>query len=49
MRRGMSEIRSSGIVAAGPVQPVSLSTAPGPVQAMSLSVAPAVAPAVNGA
>ncbi|XP_022985449.1 uncharacterized protein LOC111483456 [Cucurbita maxima] len=49
VRRGMSEIRSSGIVAAGPVQPVSLSTAPGPVQAMSLSVAPAVAPAVNGA
>ncbi|XP_038903155.1 uncharacterized protein LOC120089821 [Benincasa hispida] len=52
VRRGMSEIKSSGIVAPGPIQPVSLSiapaVAPGPIQPISLSVAPAVAPTMNG-
>ncbi|XP_022141182.1 uncharacterized protein LOC111011638 [Momordica charantia] len=53
VRREMSEIKSSGIVAPGPIQPVSLSiapaVAPGPVRPVFLSTAPAVAPAVQGA
>ncbi|KAL4025306.1 hypothetical protein IC575_013691 [Cucumis melo] len=53
VRRGMSEIRSSGIVAPGPIQPVSLSiapaVAPGPIHAISLSAAPAMAPTMNRA
>ncbi|GMY07182.1 hypothetical protein FCV25MIE_02421 [Fagus crenata] len=45
-RRGMSEIRSSGIVAPGPVQSGKLMVAPGPVQPVEFTIAPIVAPAL---
>ena len=45
-RRGMSEIRSSGIVAPGPVQSGKLTVAPGPVQPVEFTIAPIVAPAL---
>ncbi|KAL4595150.1 hypothetical protein ACB092_12G070700 [Castanea dentata] len=44
-RRAMSEIKSSGHVAPGPVQPGKLAGAPGPVLPVEFTIAPIVAPA----
>ena len=44
-RREMSEIKSSGHVAPGPVQPGKLTGAPGPVLPVEYTIAPIVAPA----
>ena len=44
-RREMSEIKSSGHVAPGPVQPGKLTGAPGPVLPVEFTIAPIVAPA----
>lgn len=45
-RRGMSEIKSSGIVAAGPITAGKFMVAAGPTAAENLIVAPAPAPLV---
>ena len=44
-RRAMSEMKSSGHVAPGPVQPGKLTGAPGPVLPVEFTIAPIVAPA----
>ena len=44
-RRAMSEMKSSGHVAPGPVQPGKLTGAPGPVLPAEFTIAPIVAPA----
>jgi len=45
-RRGMAELKSSGIVAPGPVHGVQFAAAP-PINPVELTIEPAVAPSAN--